>query len=114
MTIYEQLTAVEVVFNDLLAEQDEQALRARLREGPFPERQDGKPYASDFPFEEFTIGVAHNVAILAEQFYSHVRKQFPLPPGGRVVTSTHTISSWRDPAEPADSAHPPSPPISTT
>jgi hypothetical protein len=102
VTVYEQLKAMEALLRDLLAEQDKEVLRTRLREGPFPERQDGSPRSPDFPLEEFTIGAAHTVAILAGQFYDSVRAQFPVPPGSRVVVGQRIISTWHGPAQPLD------------
>ena len=114
MSAYEQLAAIHTLLNDLLAEQDREVLRAHLREGPFPERPDGKQYSPDFPFEEMAIGMAHNVATLAEQFYGRVREQFPLPPESRIVTSVRVTSTGRGPAEAVDSTDPPTPPAPPT
>lgn len=105
MSVYQKLEAVEALLNDLLAEQDSELLRAQLREGPFPDRSDGKPFAPEFPFEELTIGVALNVATLADQFYHHIREQFPRPPGSRAVVGTNIISTWKGPAEPKNGPH---------
>lgn len=102
MTVFEQVKAMEALLTDLLAEQDKEVLRARLREGPFPERQDGSPRSPDFPFEQFTIGVTFNVALLAGHLYDQARQHFPLPPGSRVVVGQRIISTWHGPSEPLD------------
>ncbi len=102
MTFYEQLAAVDTLLREVWMrkelwagqDQDKEALRAWLREGPFGERPDGQPWPPDFPFEELTMGLIHTIASGTEQLYRRLRDLFPETPGSSRVVSDIRILSW--------------------
>jgi hypothetical protein len=98
MATYEQLAAVGQLLQKLLDETDHEALRAKLAEGPFFARPDGKPWSPGFDFEQLTIGQLHTVAILADQLYQRTRAAFP--GNVRVVTGGSFTSAERGPMTP--------------
>jgi hypothetical protein len=75
VTVYEQLAAAEALLHDLLAETDAKALRARLREGPYPGRAAIEASQPDYPFESFAAGLALDIAILARQLHDTIYEQ---------------------------------------
>jgi hypothetical protein len=72
VTVYEQLAAAEALLHDLLAEKDAEALRARLREGPYPGRAEIEASQPNYPFEAFAAGLALDIAILARQLHDTI------------------------------------------
>lgn len=102
MSAFEQLTAVQALLNELVAEQNHEVLLTRLREGPFPEPPAGREYGANFPYEEYTLGAVITVAALAQQVYEHLRHQFPLPAGSSVATDSRISTSWRGLLRPGD------------